>query len=183
MSFGLYLFGSRELGRSDVCDKAADRAFGGAVFGTQFFGFAESVEGEITGDAIAIGGGDTTGRVGSYAVLQGNVGISGSVTGALQLVGLVSAEVGISGTVTGAVSYVGEITGDAIGISGSASGALPLYGEITGDAIGISGQVYGGSAPSYDKVGARLLIDAASGRLLTQTVRGRYLNDTVKGRF
>jgi len=183
MSYGLHLFGAREFGRSDVCDKAADRAFGGAVFGTQFFGFAQSVEGEITGDAIAIGGGDTTGRVGSYAVLQGGIGISGSASALLQLVGVASAEVGIGGSAVAVASWSGEITGDAIGISGSASGALPIYGEITGDAIGIGGQVFGGSAPSYDKVGARLLVDAVSGRLLTQTARGRYSNNTVKGRY
>lgn len=182
MTYGAHLLGSRVMGTAGVCDKAPNRAFGGAMFGTQLFGFSQSVEGEITGDAIGISG-NAVAYVGTYAVLSGDIRIGGSASGAVQLNGAASADVGIGGSVAGVVTYQGQVTGDAIAISGNITGELPIYGTVTGNAIGISGIVYAGTTASYDKVGARLITATAAGRLQTQTGRGRYLNDTVKGRF
>ena len=185
MIYGAHPFGGAKVfGANSGIAGSAARAFGGAVYGSQFFGYASGQVAEITGDAVAIGGGVTRGSVGGYAVITGQIGIGGSAVGGIVLTGFASASIGVGATVSAAISHVATASGD-VGIGATAAGYIRLDGDITGDAIGISGQAFGfaGNVICYDRVSARLITSPIRARIATEHGRGRIINETVKGRI
>lgn len=183
MTYGLHAYGAREFGRAGLVAIGPARAYGGAVYGSQFYGFANALAGAITGSAIAVGG-SALGTVGGYAVISCPVGINGAVDGQITLTGVASGDIGIEASAAAEIHLQGAVSGD-VAIGGTAAGYITLDGDITGDAIGIGGEVFGfaGAVPSYDRVGARLITAVARGRITTDTGRGRLVTNTVKGRF
>lgn len=184
MIYGANLFGAKRFGANEDIAGAEARAFGGSVYGTQFYGYATGLAGEITGDSISIGGGITMGSVGGYSILTGQIGIGGNAVGAIVLTGSSSASIGIDGIAYAVVSQIATSSGD-VGISGTAEGFIRLDGDITGSAIGISGQAFGysGNVISYDRVSARLVTSPTHARIITDLGRGRIANTEVKGRI
>ena len=184
MTYSTHAYGAREYGRDGLVAKAADRAFAGAMYGSQLWGYGALQEGAITGDAIGLSGA-VDGYVGGYSVIECQIGIGATAAGVVTLTGATAGDIGIGATASGVISVVGEITGDSIGIEGGATGFIFLSGEVSGSAIGIGGSAVGfsGNVASYDKVAARLVTQTARGRFITDTGRGRVITSTVKGRF
>jgi hypothetical protein len=139
------------------------RAWGGGIWGCTTITMQNTAFGSANIANIVIGSGAgnitlTPGNIAAFAVVSGNLSVTGAVTAASTVGGVMTGtSLSVSGTVTGA-SHVGSV----VSVTGAVTGASVVGGVMTGTSLSATANVTGGNVLTGGLVSATGTITGSS---------------------